>query len=121
MHSEIVTMRYVATKTSIPLPRIIHNYELQSLNPLGAPYTLMDRVMGKFVRPLPSTPMDDVAHVYGQVADIVLALSRLTFPKVGMISGDSNIGSPIVSQFLFFHFSSRNAFSTASELYTARY
>jgi len=57
--------------------------------------------MGKFVRPLPSTPMDDVAHVYGQVAEIVLTLSRLTFPKIGMISGDSNIGSPIVSQCLF--------------------
>jgi len=36
MHSEIVTMGYVATKTSIPLPRI-HSYELQSLNPLRAP------------------------------------------------------------------------------------
>ena len=77
--------------------------------------------MGKFVRPLPSTPMDDIAHVYGQVAEIVLTLSRLTFPKIGMISGDSNIGSPIVSQCLFHDFSSRNAFSTASELYTARY
>jgi isoamyl acetate esterase len=122
MLSEIVTMRYVGTETSIPLPRI-HGHELGNRNQLGAPYMLMDRVLGKFIRPLPSTPNDEVPHIYGQVADIVLALSRLTFPKIGLISSGSDIskGLPAVSQCLFHDLSLRNAFTTSSEYYTTRF
>ena len=86
----------MATKTSILLPRI-HGYELENHNNFGAPYMLMDEVLGKFIRPLPSTPIDEVPHIYSQTADVVLALSRLTFPKIGLLSsGDANNGLPFI-------------------------
>jgi hypothetical protein len=119
--SEIATIRYIASKTSIPLPRI-HAYELKRNNAFGAPYMLMDEVLGKFIRPLPSTPIEDVPHVYGQTAEIVLALSRLTFSKIGLLSSDdANHGTPDISQYLFHDLSLRNSFTTASECYTTRF
>ena len=111
----------MATKTSILLPRI-HGYELEYHNNFGAPYMLMDEVLGKFIRPLPSTPIDEVPHIYSQTADIVLALSRLTFPKIGLLSsGDANNGLPFISKCLFHDLSLRNPFTTTSEYYTTRF
>jgi isoamyl acetate esterase len=116
--SEIVTMGYVRRKTSIPLP-CVHSHELQN-NAFGAPYILMDEVLGKFIRPLPSTPLEEVPHIYGQTADIVLALSRLTFSNIGMLSADTK-AIPVVSQCIFPDLSLRDAFTTASEYYTTRF
>lgn len=118
--SEIVTMKYVATRTSIPIPRI-HGYNLDVSNELGAPYILMDRVFGKFNRPLPSTPINEVPQIYGQVAGVVLSLSRLTFPEIGMISSGDTDGPPSISQCLFYDLSLRKPFTTASEYFTARF
>jgi hypothetical protein len=118
--SEIVTMRYVATRTSIPIPRV-HYYDLDPSNELGAPYMFMDKVFGKFIRPLPSTPIDDVPQVYSQFADIVLSLSRLTFPEIGMLSSDDTDGPSSMSHCLFYDLTLRKPFKTASEYFTSRF
>jgi hypothetical protein len=117
--SETATMRYLRSETSIPLPRV-HSHELQN-NSFGAPYILMDEVLGKFIRPLPSTPLEEVPHIYGQTADIVLALSRLTFSNIGMLSAEDAKGTPVISQCIFPDLSLRDAFTTASEYYTTRF
>src|ERR1700736_2276654 len=49
MQSEVDTMRYVSSHTSIPVPRVIA-YDFQHDNPLGAPYMLMEEVSGKLFR-----------------------------------------------------------------------
>ena len=119
MLSEIVSMQLISRKTSIPVPRI-HAHDFQS-NPFGAPYMLMDEVVGQFIRPFPSTPVHDIPHVYSQVADIVLSLSQLTFPKIGILSETAAADSYVVNNALLDDLSIGPAFSTGFEYYTARF
>jgi Phosphotransferase enzyme family len=117
MLSETVTMRLVANKTSIPIPKI-HAYDFEN-NCLGAPYMLMDEVLGNFIRPFPSTPIENIPKIYGQVADIVLELATITFPKIGMISADNS--NHDVTHCLFEDFTVHPAFSSATVYYTSRF
>jgi len=114
--SEIITLRYLARKTSLPLPSV-HVYDLEPSNPLGAAYQLMTQMNGKLIRPYSVTPVTDIPHIYGQRADIVLTLSKLTFDKIGFLSGENE---PAVRECIFMDFSIHKAFTTASEYYTTR-
>jgi len=118
LHSEVAVLQLVARTTSIPVPRV-YAYDFDN-NPLGARYMLMDEVRGKLIRPFPSTPLDKVAYIYGQVADIVLELAQTRFPKIGMISVAEN-SRHHVSQCVFEDFTIHPAFSSANAYYMARF
>ena len=80
----------------------------------------MNEIVGNFIRPFPSTPIEDAQHVYGQAAEIVLALAQLTFPKIGMLSVDKSLNHVVVDC-LFHDMTTCPAFSTATEYYTTRF
>jgi hypothetical protein len=102
MRSELITICHVATETTIPVPRI-HAYDFEHNNNFGAPFMLMDEVLGKFIRPLPSTAIEDVQYIYGQTAEVILELSKLTLPKIGLLScAKGAVSDPIVSHCVFF-------------------
>jgi len=119
MLSEVATIRLVSSETSIPVPQI-HAHAFQT-NPFGAPYMLMDEVAGQFIRPFPSTPIQDIPHVYSQVAEIVLTLAQVTFAKVGMLTENAAPHNRVVSKCLFHDLTVGHAFSTATEYYTMRF
>jgi aminoglycoside phosphotransferase (APT) family kinase protein len=73
MLSELETIEYVCQDTSIPIPRI-HDYNVESSNPLGVPYMLMDEIQGRSVAHLTRIPEQYKPHVYRQIAKIVLQL-----------------------------------------------
>ena len=119
MLSEIAAIRLVSSETSIPVPQIhAHNFQK---NPFGAPYMLMDEVVGQFIRQFPSTPIQDIPHVYSQVAEIVLALAQVTFTKIGMLLENTAAHNQVVDKCLFHDLTVGSAFSTATEYYTSRF
>jgi hypothetical protein len=122
MRSELITIHHVANQTTIPIPRI-HAYDFEHDNNFGAPYMLMDEVLGMFIRPLPSTAIEDVQYIYGQTAEVVLELSKLTLPKIGLLSSKNGaVSDPIqVSHCVFPDLSLRDSFATASKYYTTRF
>jgi isoamyl acetate esterase len=117
-YSECITMDYIRNKTSIPVPRI---YELDpnSENDVGARYMFMDEIQGHPIEPVPTIPMAKVEHVYSQIADIVLQLSKLTFPKIGLLSLESG-SEHTISDTIFEDFSFHKPFTSAAEFYTSR-
>ena len=119
MLSEVTAIRLVSSETSIPVPQIhAHNFQK---NPFGAPYMLMDEVVGQFIRQFPSTPIQDIPHVYSQVAEIVLALAQVTFTKIGMLLENTAACNQVVDKCLFHDRTVGPAFSTATEYYTSRF
>ena len=82
---------------------------------------LMDEVVGQFIQPFPSTPVRDIPDVYGQVADIVLSLSEITFDKIGMLSENTAAHDHAVDKSLFDDLMVGPAFSTATEYYIVRF
>ncbi|CAK7220435.1 hypothetical protein SCUCBS95973_004154 [Sporothrix curviconia] len=105
---EVATMRYVAANTTIPVPHVYH-YGMAAENPLGlGPFIIMDyidhhqnlsralmdptRALGK--RPILDPNIDDhrLASIYAQVADILLQLDSLRFPRIGSLLEDPATG-----------------------------
>ncbi|KAI0108031.1 kinase-like domain-containing protein [Daldinia grandis] len=103
---EVATMRYVAANTTIPVPRIYH-FGAAAENPVGlGPFIIMDyieheRTMSDALKDPALEP--DESHVldptidegrleflYGQMANIVLQLSTLKFPRIGSLGEDQN-------------------------------
>ncbi|KAI9841099.1 MAG: hypothetical protein M1837_001003 [Sclerophora amabilis] len=98
VRQEVATMRFLAEKTSIPVPFILH-YGMTDESPhhLG-PFIIMDYVehaytmtaalnrpdLGWEDRPIldPHVSQDRLEFVYGQMAEILLQLSQLSFPRI---------------------------------------
>ena len=112
MLSEIQTVKYVSKHTTIPVPRVFE-YDVNP-NPLGAPYMLMEEIQGHFVHSLPRIPQQHIRHVYSQIADIVLQLSQLRFPLIGLLHEDQIQGC------VFGGYERVDAFHTATDFYTFR-
>ncbi|KAI5860384.1 phosphotransferase family protein [Durotheca rogersii] len=102
-------MRYVAANTTIPVPRVVH-YGTAAENPTGlGPFIIMDyiehhRNMSRALldprRPIDERPVLDpgigqekLEFLYSQIANILLQLSSLNFPRIGSLAqeheGDS--------------------------------
>lgn len=109
MSDEITTLNYVSENTTIPVPRI-YDYDTSSDNPLGAPYMLMEEMPGHHVHHL-RIPQSQVRTVYAQVSDIVLQLSKLTFPRIGLMSQQECV---------FEDYHRVDAFHSPKEFYLAR-
>jgi len=99
MRSEIATMDFVRQHSTIPIPKI-HGYSLDNENGVGAPYILMDALPGKTITLLPLVDDQHKAHVYRQVASLMLQINRLPrWPKIGMIQR-ADIGALYISELL---------------------
>jgi len=86
MRSEITTIQFLCDNTCLPIPRI-HAYDLDPSNTFGAPYVLMDAVPGVMLGAiLPDIPENTKAHVYRQLAQVMVELSRLLrWEKIGFL------------------------------------
>lgn len=110
---EVATMRYVAANTTIPVPRIYH-FGTAADNPLGlGPFIIMEYVEHEMTMshalndptlgPSDSHSLDPdigaekLEFLYSQMANIVLQLSRLTFPKIGSLQQHGGNGNFEVS------------------------
>jgi hypothetical protein len=68
MNCEITTMKFVSSRTAIPIPRV-HGFDVSSTNPLGFRYVLMEALSGhiiddKFSKSVPQTQWDKVAEQF---------------------------------------------------------
>ncbi|KAI3321625.1 phosphotransferase family protein [Xylariaceae sp. AK1471] len=103
---EVATMRCIAAKTTIPVPKIYH-FGTAAENPTGlGPFIIMDyieheRTMSEALKDPALEP--DESHVldpniseqkleflYRQMANIVLQLSTVTFPRIGSLVEDKD-------------------------------
>ncbi|CAK7224161.1 hypothetical protein SCUCBS95973_005425 [Sporothrix curviconia] len=105
--AEVATIRYVADHTTIPLPFVLHHGTREesprNINgDLMGPFVIMEWVentgdMGDALNtpgliredhPILDPAIDEtrLAHLYGQMADVLLQLSQCTFPAIGSLS-----------------------------------
>jgi hypothetical protein len=75
---------------------------------------LMDEIQGHFVHPLPRIPENYIRHVYRQIADIVLQVSELQFPFIGLLQQRQVQGS------IFEGYKRVDAFHNATDFYISR-
>ncbi|UNI23869.1 hypothetical protein JDV02_009662 [Purpureocillium takamizusanense] len=145
---EVATMRYVAANTTIPVPHIYH-HGTGAENPTGlGPFIIMDyieheRTMSDALNDPLLQP--DESHIlnsnisepilellYGQMANIMLQLSMLSFPRIGSLlqdeHGDISVaGRPLIQNMnSLVEFASvpptwlpSQPYSTSKEWYTA--
>ena len=98
----IATVEYVATHTTLPVPRI-HQYDLTSDNILLRPYILMDCLPGK---PLSSCidSLNDtqIRGLVRQWAQFTMDLSTLQFPRIGTLrkENDTFVINPLLPEAL---------------------
>lgn len=101
VRNEVAVIRYIQEHTSIPVPFILH-WGMKADSPLGlGPFILMEYIdhemdLGAALnspelaiedRPIldPFIDMDKLEMLYSQLADILLQLSKLTFPRIGSL------------------------------------
>ncbi|UPK93510.1 hypothetical protein LCI18_004445 [Fusarium solani-melongenae] len=105
VQSEVVTMRYIKSKTTIPVPRVYGYGQSTQLTKSGDPTTFMicDFVPGQSLR------FDDVDNAtkerrtrfLGELVDILVQLRRLEFPTAGSLMPNLvDDSEPIVGGFL---------------------
>lgn len=99
-------MRYIAANTTIPVPKIYH-FGTAAENPVGlGPFIIMDyveheRTMSDALKDPALEPDESLVldptidegrleFLYGQMANIVLQLSTLKFPKIGSLDQDEH-------------------------------
>lgn len=98
---EVALMRYISANTTIPLPKIYH-FGTAAENPAGlGPFIIMEyveheRTMSDALKDPTLQPDEDhvldpdiseqkLEFLYGQMANILLQLSALTFPQIGSL------------------------------------
>ncbi|KAJ3992631.1 hypothetical protein F5050DRAFT_1787536 [Lentinula boryana] len=101
IESEVVTMKYVETRTTIPVPHVFH-HNARAEEDVRSPYILMSKVDGV---PLSSVwdDMDDERRriVIQQVINILLELWSHRFDKKGALFDGSNGSLCVHSDSLF--------------------
>ena len=104
VRNEVMVIEYLREHTTIPLPNI-RFWGLTEDSPEGlGPFIVMDFVNGTDLDELLKQPTDNNQQdvildpdideakldiIYDQVADYMLQLCRLTFPRIGAVSKDS--------------------------------
>lgn len=99
VRKEVSVMRYISEHTTIPIPFVLHHGTADECPGHLGPFTIMEYVehaetlsdalnipgLSPKERPLlhPRIPQEKLGLVYGQVSDILLQLSTLTFDKIG--------------------------------------
>lgn len=102
VRNEVAVIRYIQENTSIPVPFILH-WGTKNESPLSlGPFILMEYIdhatdlstalntptLGDDDRPIlnPSININMLEMLYGQMADILIQLSRLSLPRVGSLA-----------------------------------
>ena len=86
LSSEVATMQYVRTHTSIPIPRVIHHSVEVDSGGVGSPYMIMTKVDGVALYSVWDDMEDSKREiVLRQVVDILLELASQSFDKLGML------------------------------------
>ncbi|KKK17955.1 hypothetical protein AOCH_007160 [Aspergillus ochraceoroseus] len=102
VRNEVAVMKYLRDHTSIPVPVIIHWGTKEESPPGLGPFIIMEYIdyamdlstalntpgLDIKDRPVldPHIDNDKLEMLYGQLADILLQLSRLSFPRIGSLS-----------------------------------
>ncbi|EGE04991.1 hypothetical protein TEQG_03835 [Trichophyton equinum CBS 127.97] len=91
LRSEIATMKFIAEKTTIPIPRLYH-YSINRDNILGLPFMALEYITGNLVHgPYTSNVSEEMRdHLFTQLADIYLQLHCHHFDRIGALTLDSN-------------------------------
>lgn len=114
VRTEVATMRYIQEHTTIPVPFVLHcGTSEESPDGLG-PFIIMEWVEHETdlfevlvtpgrpaeERPIlnPDIPLQRIEHIYGQLADILLQLSKLKLPTIGALSQQGDEATWSVSQ-----------------------
>jgi hypothetical protein len=119
MLSEIYTLDYISRHTTIPVPQVFdHNVHPRNL--LGAPYGLMEEIQGHHVRHLARIPLPYFTHVCRQIANVIPQLSKLQFPRIGMLQHREEDSEGVMQTAVFDDFHHSQAFKSATEYYTSR-
>ncbi|RFU31554.1 hypothetical protein B7463_g4775, partial [Scytalidium lignicola] len=87
--SEIATMKYIASNTTIPIPNI-HGYGFRQTHPSGLTFMLISYLPGNTLSDIDLTILDSHtrSHIYSQLADIFIQLRRCEFPHIGSLTLD---------------------------------
>ena len=104
MRREVITMQFIKTKTTIPVPSVIA-WGCTSDNPLGlGPYIIMDFIEGQHLDQILRYQTEDgytlksdvgdreLEIIYRQLANIYLELSAHDFPCIGALSSSTDTG-----------------------------
>lgn len=93
--SEITTMQYVRSRTTIPVPQVFA-YELSTEQPFGHAYVLMECMPGRMLENglALSTPAEHHSKLAKQFADILNQLQSLTFDRIGRLWPGESIDEP---------------------------
>ncbi|PGH12394.1 hypothetical protein AJ79_04342 [Helicocarpus griseus UAMH5409] len=93
MRSEIGTMKYIAEKTTIPIPRL-HGYSVTCDNILGLPFMLVEYIEGRSFRDATLEDCDSderkIKRLSTQLASIYFQLSLQQFDRIGAFTLDEN-------------------------------
>lgn len=90
--SELATIEYVRTHTSIPVPQIyLVNYNENHV--VGAPFVLMEYLDGQKLSGIwKDLTLEHKLSVIGQVAHVLGQLSELKFDAIGSLKADGTLG-----------------------------
>ncbi|OAX80849.1 hypothetical protein ACJ72_04811 [Emergomyces africanus] len=92
LRSEIATMKYIAEKTTIPIPHL-HGYSITGDNTvLGLPFMLLEYVEGKTLAGVVLHKLEKSTreYFYFQLAGIYLQLYHQQFDRIGALTLDEN-------------------------------
>ncbi|OJD24077.1 hypothetical protein ACJ73_04565 [Blastomyces percursus] len=91
MRGEIATMKYIAEKTTTPIPHLIR-YSINRDNIIGLPFMAVEYIAGKTLHgtDVPRLPEGLKSHLFDQLADVYIQLYRQQFDRVGALTLDSN-------------------------------
>jgi isoamyl acetate esterase len=95
MESEVATMKYVREHTTIPVPEV-YAFDTTSSNPARSPYILMECIDG-WRAPLRLQELSDehLRKILDQLANVLIQLGSLQFPKIGYLYDDADGGHRI--------------------------
>jgi Phosphotransferase enzyme family len=115
--SEVATMKYVKSHTNIPVPEV-YGFCAEENNAVGAMYVFMSGATGQLLDLLPKIPDQFKHSVYSQYATIILELSSLQWPNIGLLQHNGeefSISTSIIEEYYRFP-----AFTSSQAFYTNR-
>ncbi|QSS63955.1 hypothetical protein I7I51_01016, partial [Histoplasma capsulatum] len=90
IRGEIATMKFIAEKTTIPIPKL-HGYSVNSNNQLGLPFLLLEFIEGKslFTVKFRELPRPQRCELFSKLGDIYIQLFQHKFDRIGALTLDS--------------------------------
>ncbi|EDR02793.1 uncharacterized protein LACBIDRAFT_308054 [Laccaria bicolor S238N-H82] len=99
LESEVATLKYLATHTNIPVPRVFA-WDSDAANPVGVEYMIMEKLPGISASNVwDNLPIKVKERVVFEVAEHLMAMFALRFETAGSlyISSEEIVVGPIVS------------------------